>query len=73
MSIFSWFKPSVDGIIADIAKKVTQLENAVLHHNTQAAVHQAAADASDVLAAAAASEAERASAIGAKLKALITP
>lgn len=73
MSIFSWFKPSVDGIIADIAKKVTQLEAAFVHHTDAAAGHGAAALDALTKGEAATAEAARAKAIGDKLKALITP
>lgn len=66
------FTKSVDSIVADITRKVQQLEAAVSHHNTQSDAHHASALASDELALAHASEAERANSIATKLTALIS-
>lgn len=69
----SWFTKSVDSIVADITKKVEQLEAAVVHHNTQGSQHlQTVADLQKE-ADSHFSEAERAHNIAAKLTALISP
>lgn len=69
--MFAFFRKSVDSIIADISAKIDDLEAAVGFHNTQSAAHHAAAQASDELALAAASEADRANRIAGKLKDLL--
>lgn len=67
----SFFKQSIDGIVADITAKIAKLNLVAEAHKLEAEVHQTEINARVKLAAFALSEFGRAKSIAQKLEALI--
>jgi hypothetical protein len=68
----SFFRPTVDSVVADFHKVVAKLESVAGYHAEQAATHAAAATESTTLSQVHAGESSRASSIAEKIKALVS-